>query len=382
MGRSGVRKVLFITGSRGEYGYIRPLLKRMRRDKDFKPYIVATNMHLLPEFGASVREFEADGLTPDETPLMALAGYTRESVAKSLGVLQLSLVDTMAREKPDFVLLAGDRGEQLAAAVAAAYLNLPVAHIQAGELSGNIDGMARHAITKLAHLHFAANEDAARRLRRMGEEKFRIHRVGAPQLDDLKPSLSNQDVRKRYRANGDLPLLLVLQHPVTEHAESSGEQMRKTLEAVLELDSHAVVIYPNNDAGSIPLQRAIEAVRGPRVHVERNVPRDLFASLLAASDVLVGNSSAGILEAPSFALPAVNLGSRQSGRLQGKNVINAGHEKNEIIKALRKALSKKFRASLEGRLNPYGDGKSSERILKVLKETPIDERLLVKRLTY
>lgn len=376
-----MRKILFVTGSRGEYGYIRPLLQRMRRGKDFKPYVVATNMHLLPEFGSSVGEFEADGLAPDEKPLMSLAGYTRESMAKSLGILQMSLVDTMAREKPDFVLLAGDRGEQLAAAVAAAYMNLPIAHIQSGELSGNIDGMTRHAITKLAHIHFPANPDAARRLSRMGEEKFRIHMVGAPQLDELSPSLTRAQVRERYRANGG-PLLLVLQHPVTEHAESSGEQMRATLEAVLELGCHAVVIYPNNDAGSVPLQRAIEAIHSPRIHVERNVPRDVYASLLAASDAMVGNSSSGILEAPSFGLPAVNLGSRQRGRLQGPNVINAAHRKADILKALKKALSKNFKSSLIGKANPYGDGNSSERILKVLKETPIDERLLVKRLTY
>lgn len=379
-----MRKVFFITGSRGEYGYILPLLRRMKRAGGLRPHVLATNMHLLPEFGNSVQEFEKDGLRVDETALMALAGYTRESMAKSLGVLLQSLVDAFSRVKPDFVLLAGDRGEQLMGAVAASYMHLPVAHIQAGELSGNIDGMARHAITKLAHLHFSSNPDATRRLTRMGEQEFRIHEVGAPQLDGLveSRSLSREQVLKRYRVPAGRPLVLVLQHPLTEEAHLAWGQMQATLQAVQSLGCCAVVIYPNNDAGSVPVQRAIEALRNPLVRVERNVPRPVFASLMAAADAMVGNSSSGILEAPSFRLPAVNLGRRQEGRLQGANVINAAHAPAAILSALRRALSGRFRASLKGARNPYGDGRSSERILRVLREIPIDEKLLVKRMAY
>lgn len=379
-----MRKILFLTGSRGEYGYIRPLLELLKNDAELRPYVVATNMHLLPEFGSTVREFQKDSIQVHENVLMSLAGYTHESTAKSLGVLQLSLVDILSREKPDFLLLAGDRGEQLIGAVAAGYLQIPIAHIQAGERSGNIDGMARHAITKLAHLHFSSNADATQRLRRMGEEEFRIHEVGAPQLDGLveSASLERAAVLARYQANHGRPLVLVLQHPVTEEAHLSGEQMRATLEAVLDCDCHAVVVYPNNDAGSLPLQRAIESVRSPRLHVERSLSRPLFASLMAAADAMVGNSSSGILEAPSFGLPAVNLGRRQEGRLQGANVLNAPHRKDEIAAALRRALSPEFRRQAGLRPNPYGDGRSSQRILAILKETPIDEKLLIKRMTY
>ncbi|MBI4423990.1 MAG: UDP-N-acetylglucosamine 2-epimerase (hydrolyzing) [Elusimicrobia bacterium] len=382
MGGPRVRKVLLVTGSRGEYGYVRPLLRRMTPASGLRPYVVATNMHLLPEFGSSVKEFERDGLPVHERLLMSLAGYTRESTAKSLGILIASLTDTLARERPDWVLLAGDRGEQFAAAVAASYMNLPIAHIQAGERSGTIDGMARHAIGKLAHLHFAANADAAERLRRLGEEDFRVHQVGAPQLDELAPSVPRAKMRRRYGVDGKTPLLVVLQHAVTEHAHLSGSHMETTLEAVVGLGWPAVVVYPNNDPGSLPIQRAIDAVRAPQLHVERNVPRDLFASLLGAADAIVGNSSAGLLEAPSFELPAVNVGARQDGRVRGANVLDCPHDKKAIQAAARTAVSREFRASLKGKPNPYGDGASSRRILALLRDTPIDERLLTKRLTY
>ena len=377
------RTVLFLTGSRGEYGYILPILNRMRSAPSLKPHIVATNMHLLPEFGGTLKEFELDKIEVHETILMSLAGYTRESMAKSLGILIQSFVDVLMRVRPDWVLLAGDRGEQLAGAIAASYMQIPVAHVQAGELSGNIDGMARHAITKFAHLHLSSNPDASERLRRMGEEEFRIQEVGAPQLDGLVESaaLPRAEVRARYGASGDRPFVLILQHSVTEDAALSGIHMQTTLEAVQELDWDAVVIYPNNDAGSVPIQRAIEDVRGPRIRVERSVSRPLYASLMAAVDAMVGNSSSGVLEAPSFGLPAVNLGRRQEGRLQGANVINASHEKAAIQAALKRAVDPAFRAKTRGP-NPYGDGRSAERIVRLLTETPIDEKLFVKRMTY
>lgn len=377
------RKILTLTGSRGEYGYILPVLKRIQADPDLTAHLVATNMHLLPEFGSTVQEFARDEVRVDETILMSLAGYTLESMAKSLGVLMQSMVDVLARVRPDWVLLAGDRGEQLAGALAAGYMQIPIAHIQAGELSGNIDGMARHAITKFAHIHFSSNDDASERLRRMGEQEFRIRQVGAPQLDGLVESASMDpgQVRARYRATGDRPFVLVLQHPVTEEAARSGAHMQATLEAVIELDWDAVVIYPNNDAGSIPVQRAIDSVRSPRLRVERSLSRPLFASLLATADAMVGNSSSGVLEAPSFGLPAVNLGRRQDGRIQGANVINAPHDKAEIVAALRRAVAPEFRKRAKAP-NPYGDGRSSERIVQALKETPIDDALIVKRMTY
>ncbi|MDB0049844.1 UDP-N-acetylglucosamine 2-epimerase [Pseudomonadales bacterium] len=379
-----MRKILFITGSRGEYGYIRPILKIINKTPGIDYEIVATNMHLLPEFGYSVKAFKEDGFEVKYSTLNTLAGYTPSSMMKSLSLFGLSIIDILAQSNPDIILLAGDRGEQFMGAMAGAHLNIPVAHIQAGEVSGNVDGLTRHALARYAHIHFAANEDAAVRLERTGEQVERIHNVGAPQLDefvngDVTPKktlneLYNFDVGQEY--------ILIVQHPVTEEYLKSGEQMRNTIEAIKNIDLPAILIAPNSDAGSVAVQQAIESYTGLKVSVHRNVKREDYAGFLATASVIVGNSSSGLLEAPTFGLPCVNIGRRQIGRMQGRNVINCGHEVGDICEAIKSALSPNFRKNLEGIENPYGDGKSSERIVKILKNIDIDEKLLTKSLTY
>ena len=386
MGRSRVspRHILFVTGSRGEWGYVRPILRRIESHDGLRHSLVVTNMHLLPEFGASRREIAADGFEIDQEIFMALDGFTGVSMAKSLGVFLASVADTFARLRPDLGLLAGARGEQLMTAIAAAHVNVPIAHVQAGEVSGNVDGQTRHALARYAHIHFAANEDAAERLARSGEEPFRIHTVGAPQLDELiaETPADREELARRYHLDPARPIILVVQHPVTEQARLAGEQMAETLAAAAALGEQAVLIYPNNDAGSAELRSEIDAARGPWLHVERNLPRREYAGLLREAAVMVGNSSSGVIEAPSFGLPAVNVGRRQEGRLQAANVVNVPHERDAILAALRRAITPEFRASLDGAANPYGDGRASERIVDVLAEVPLDESLLYKRLTY
>lgn len=379
------KRVLIITGSRGEYGYIRPVIKLMNKSKILEPEVLTTNMHLLPEFGNSILEFEKDNINVMHKIYMSLSGYTNITMVKSLGIFMLSLTDIVGSRPPDFILLAGDRGEQLITAMVGAHMNIPVAHIQAGELSGNIDGMSRHAIARFAHIHFASNEDAETRLVKMGEEPFRIFRVGAPQLDEfVKGKIASvQDVAKKFNIDPARPVILVVQHPVTEQAIFAEEQMMATMEAVISLQVQVVVIYPNNDAGSTSIQKCIQRTRSVNVRVERNVSREYFAGLMKVANAMVGNSSSGILEAPSFELPAVNIGRRQNGRFQGKNIIIVPEHDSVAIKlALEKALSAEFRNSLRGMENPYGDGKSSERIVRILETIPIDEKLIYKQVTY
>lgn len=379
------RKILFVTGSRGEYGYIRPIIKLMEKSASMEADVLATNMHLLSEFGDTVNEFARDDIKVNQRIHMTLAGYTNATMVKSLGVFMLSIADVLTNKAPDIILLAGDRGEQLVAAIAGAHMNIPVAHIQAGELSGNVDGLTRHAISHFAHLHFASNKDAEERLRRMGEEPFRIFTVGAPQLDEFISGkvASPASIAQRFSLDLKKPFVLVVQHPVTEQAASAGEQMVATMEAVASLGLQAVVIYPNSDAGSIAVQECIERHRTVNIRVERSVSRDIYAGLLSTASVIIGNSSSGIIEAPTFALPAVNIGRRQEGRIQGRNVINVlEHESRAITAALKKALSKGFRDSLKGIENPYGDGQASKRISKVLESMPINERLLLKKRTH
>ncbi len=379
------RKVLIVTGSRGEYGYIRPIIHLMQQSDSVEPEVLATNMHLLPEFGNSMRNFDEDNIEINYRTYMTLAGYTNTSMVKSLGVCLLSIADILHNNAPDIILLAGDRGEQLIAALAGAHMNIPVAHIQAGELSGNVDGLTRHAIARFAHIHFASNEDAENRLLRMGEEPFRIFKVGAPQLDEFIQSRVAPAVVIAERFSLDLakPVILVVQHPVTEQALMSGEQMMATMSAVIELGFQTVVVYPNSDAGSTAVQECIKKHRNINIRVERNVAREIYAGLMCIASVIVGNSSSGIIEAPSFKLPAVNIGRRQEGRFQGKNVINVTeHEPAAIEAAVRRALSKEFRDSLKDMENPYGDGNSSKRILQILETICIDEKLLFKQITY
>ena len=375
---------MVVTGSRGEYGYIRPILRRMDGESDLEYRLVVTNMHLLPEFGASSKLFREDGLDVHHEIFMALDGSTNTSMSKSLGVALLSFSDLLHNERPDIVLLAGDRGEQLMVAIAAAHMNVPVAHIQAGEVSGNIDGLTRHAIARFTHIHFASNEDAAKRLIRSGEQEFRVHTVGAPQLDEWlgDQCASKGEVAERFHLESGHPYILLLQHPVTEQATDAAAQMSVTLLALARVGLPTVMIFPNNDAGSALTRETISDVRGPWLRVERNVSREFYGGLMRGASVLVGNSSSGLLEAPSFELPAVNIGRRQEGRLRGPNVIDVPHDEDAIYSSVLRTLEPSFRESLRGMTNPYGDGHASERIVAALSSIAIDEELLLKRLTY
>lgn len=375
---------MVVTGSRGEYGYVRPILRLLEASEKLCYRLVVTNMHLLPEFGSSRTLFSSDGLEVHHELYMALDGSTNTSMAKSLGVSLLSMTDVLHNDRPDILLLAGDRGEQLMAAIAAAHLNIPVAHVQAGEVSGNIDGLTRHAIARFTHIHFAANQDAAERLVRSGEQPFRVHTVGAPQLDEFLQGqcASVTEIRDRFHLDNGNPFVLLVQHPVTEQASKAAEQVTITLRALERVKLPTVMIYPNNDAGSALTREAINDLRGPWLRVERNVSRELFGGLMRTAAVIVGNSSSGLLEAPSFELPSVNIGRRQEGRVRGSNVQDVPHNEAAIEAAVRRALNPEYRDGLRGMKNPYGDGKASERIVEILASVAIDEQLLLKQLTY
>jgi len=378
-------KLLFITGSRGEWGYIRPILRLCQKRKDVDFSLCVTNMHLLPDFGSSRGDIEKDGFKAKHIIYMSLDGYNHYTMVKSLGVFLSSFGDVVASERPDWIVLAGDRGEQLMGAIAGAFCYIPVAHIQAGESSGNIDGMTRHAIGKYAHVHFASNEDAAKRLKKLGEESFRIHQVGAPQLDELAQKLytSKQGLQKKYSLDLDRKYILVIQHPVTEEFAKTGKQIRLIMEVLREFSCPKIAVFPNNDAGSLMVKEGIENNRHGEFYVFSNLRREDYLGFLKYASCLVGNSSSGIIEAPIFKTPVVNIGIRQRNRVRGDNVIDVSFQKEKIVKALRKALRSDFRSSLEkGCKSPYGDGCASERIIEVLLNTPITDKLLTKNLTY
>jgi GDP/UDP-N,N'-diacetylbacillosamine 2-epimerase (hydrolysing) len=375
---------MIITGSRGEYGYIRPIIKGMDNYDNLEYIIVATNMLLAPEFGYAINNFYRDNIDVRYKIEMSMSGYSNSSMTKSLGIFLQSLTDIVSNDKPDVILLAGDRSEQLVGAIVGAHMNIPVAHIQAGELSGNIDGMSRHAITKFGHIHFASNLDAKQRLLNMGEQEFRVFNTGAPQLDEFcnYNYLTKDELYDEFSLNKEHEFCLLVQHPVTEESSDSENQMNITLSAIINSGIQTVLIYPNNDAGSTGIQNAIDDSNLTNIHIRRNVDREFYANLMKHASFLIGNSSSSILEAPTFELPAINIGRRQNGRLQAKNIINVDFDVVEINKAILKARDLNFKNGLKGLKNPYGDGQSSLRILDILENLVVDENLLNKQLTY
>ena len=376
-------KILFVNGSRGEWGYIRPIIDLcIERGIDYE--ICATNMLLLPGYGSLINEIKADGYCVSDEIYMSLEGSNHFTMAKSLGIFLMSFVDTLKRLEPDWIMLAGDRGEQLVASIASAFTYIPTAHIQAGERSGNIDGVSRHAIGRFAHIHFSANEDAEKRLLRMGEEPFRVHHVGAPQLDEMVNEVlpSRDDLTKRYNFNAEKLYLLVVQHPVTEELNSVSSQIDILTAELAGFDMQKVWILPNNDAGSHVIRRGLEQARTVDTFVFENLTRSDYLAFMAYCGCMVGNSSSGLLEAPTFKIAAVNIGRRQADRVQGPNVINAPITRGAVAPAIHQALSNEFQRSLENCANPYGDGQSSGRILDVLEATPVDDRLLIKKIVY
>jgi GDP/UDP-N,N'-diacetylbacillosamine 2-epimerase (hydrolysing) len=380
-----MRKIAFLTGSRGEWGYIRPIIKLIDKDPDMDYQILATHMQLLPEFGMAVNEIQRDGFEVHERLYMTLDGYTNQTMTKSLGILLIELTTSLTRLKPDILLLAGDRGEQLMGAIAGGHLGIPVAHIQAGELSGNIDGIVRHSITKLVHIHFAANIEFAERVKKMGEQEFRVHNVGAPQLDELTSGdyTAEKDLNKQFNFNAQEPILLAVQHPVTEEEDSAAIHINETIEALKATGVKTVMIYPNADGGSSDVRKALQKLKGSNIQLFRNLPRRDYLGLMRRSSAIVGNSSSGILEAPTFGLACVNIGRRQTGRPQAENVINVkNYNTDDIIKAINKALSDDFQKIARKSVNPYGDGQSSEKIYTILKELTIDQHLLNKEMAY
>lgn len=380
-----MRNIAFLTGSRGEWGYIRPIIKLIDKDPDMDYQIVATHMQLLPEFGMAVNEIEQDGFEVHERLYMTLDGYTNQTMTKSLGLLLIELTTSLTRLKPDLLLLAGDRGEQLMGAIAGGHLGIPCAHIQAGELSGNIDGIVRHSITKLVHLHFAANKEFAERVRKMGEQDFRVHDVGAPQLDELLNGdfTSNKELNDRFNLMEDEQVLLAVQHSVTEEEDLAAVHIHETIEALKEIGDKTIMIYPNADGGSAEVRKALQKLKGTNIQLFRNLPRRDYLGLMRRASLIVGNSSSGILEAPTFGLACLNIGRRQNGRPQADNVLNVkDYNREDILKGIRTALSDEFQKGAAGSINPYGDGRSSEKIYRILKEIPIDSKLLNKEMAY
>lgn len=379
------KKIAVLASSRATYGYKRNIIGLIDKSEKLELQLIVTGMHLLKEYGYSIREIEKDGYPIAAKVDMSIGGGTTSSWTKSLGVEIQSLVQVFDMLSPDLLLVTGDRAEMFGGAITAAYMNIPIAHIQAGDVSGHIDGNVRHAITKLSHIHFPSCQDSADRVANLGEEPWRIFNVGAPQLDDIVrgEKLSKEQLFEIIGFDLNEETLMMVQHPVLVEQQDTTSQIIETLEAIKECGKNTIIIYPNIDSGNDEIIQAINKYEKlPHIKAFKNLDRNVYISLLASVSVLVGNSSSGILEASSFKLPVVNIGNRQRGRMQAKNIINSETNRKEIKAAIDKCLSEEFITSIQDCENPYGDGYSSERIVKVLEELDYDERLIDKRITY
>lgn len=376
-----MRKVCVVIGSRANYGSIKSVMRAVRAHPELQLQIVVGASALLDRFGSVVEVIERDGFTPDARVNMIVEGETPVTMAKSTGLGLLELPTLFELLKPDIVVTVGDRFETMATAVAGAYMNIPLAHTMGGEVTGTIDESIRHAITKLAHVHFPANRQAAERIVRLGEDPAMVHVVGCPRMDLVAEVTANGGIEidaewlEREGVGGhiaiDRPFLLVSQHPVTTEYGRAEQQITETLLALEALEMPTIMLWPNVDAGSEDIARGMRKFRERRsldfIRFYKNFPVETYLRLMKSAACLVGNSSSSIREGAFLGTPAVNIGTRQDGRERGPNVIDVPHDRDAIVEAVRRQVAHGPYPSA----HIYGDGTAGVKIADVLAKTPL-----------
>lgn len=377
------RKIAVVTTSRADYGHLYWPLRDLAENENVDLKIVVLASHLAPEFGSTIQEIEKDGFAVESRIECLLSSDSDVGMAKTIGVATLGLADLFGKMRPDLLLLIADRYEMLAPASVALALRIPIAHIEGGEVSeGAIDDAVRNALTKLSHIHFTSTVNARDRVIAMGEQEWRVHRAGAPSLDHIRKRtlLNREELEQRLGIDLGRPTILVVYHPMTI-ARDTLQEVNSLFGALDRLTAQLLFCYPNADAGSRALIERTKLFLEERGsgQVFTNLDSITYLSLLRQVEMLIGNSSSGIMETASFSLPTVNVGIRQQGRERALNVLDAEANSTSILEAVKKARSVEFRGSLRGMTNPYGDGFASEIITSVLTSVPLTQELLIKR---
>jgi len=379
------RKIAIISGKRGGFGAMLPLMKAIDSSENMELILIVTDQHLYKEFGKTVKEVERWFRVgyklylgqKDDRPV---------SRAIAIGKCVKKMAETFEECKPDILVVLGDRGEVLAGVISAINMKIPVAHIQGGDISGCVDEFVRHAITKMSHLHFPSTETSAMRIKRMGEEEWRIHVVGDCHLDEIamRNFTPPDKIAKKFNLNLKEPILLVLQHPVTTEPEKSYEHMKEVCDALRKLKLQTIIVYPCSDYGYKGIIKAIEELRNESwVQIYKNIDCHDFWGLENVASVFVGNSSAGLIETPFFKLPSVTIGKRQEGRERAENCIYSEPLKDDIYNAINYCLyNETFKNIVKNCSQPFGDGTAWKKIIKVLSEVELDSKLFEKRMTY
>lgn len=383
------KNIMVVTGSRSDYGLLRPVIRRIDSSAKLRSVLVVTGMHLLKKFGDSAAEIRRDGIKIANTVKM----FHESSIkpldnAKSFAEGVSGFAKIIAKWRPDIMLVLGDRLEIFAAVVAAAIMGVPIAHIHGGDTSecGQIDDSIRHSISRFAQIHFAATRKSADRLKKMGEKSSRIHNVGSPFIDSIRNQklIGKRELCAKFGFDANLPIMICVQHSVIPEKKQARDQMRQTMLAIKELRMQTVVMYPNNDPGSEGVIAVVNSFANlPYVRIVKNLPHSIFVSLMNAAEVMIGNSSAGLLETPCFKLPNVSIGTRQLGREHSNNVLFVDYKASAIIRAVKFVLSdENFRRKLQKCRSPYGRGDTARRIVKILEAVKIDDEFMRKTITY
>jgi UDP-hydrolysing UDP-N-acetyl-D-glucosamine 2-epimerase len=381
------RRICAVTTSRADFGLLRGLLKAIQADSALQLQVIASGMHLAARFGQTWRDIRSEGIKIDRKINLRLTGDSSVANLKSIGVGLNGFAEAFSELKPEIVVLLGDRFELFAPAISALMLGIPIAHIHGGELSeGAIDDSVRHGITKLASLHFAATETYRRRIIQMGEAPDRVFNFGAPGLDHLYGStlLTKSQLEQELGFSLQDPVALVTYHPVTRDVDSTEAQVRRLVTAIKASGLRAVFTMANADAQGALINTRLQVACRQMPERFKWIPHlghQRYLSCLKHFSVMVGNSSSGLTEAPSFRLPVVNIGDRQRGRVRAANVIDVPCSHAAILRGIKRATFSRFRISLRGMRNPYDrfhDGRASERIKDVLKHVPLSEGLIKK----
>lgn len=377
------RKIIYITGTRADYGLMRSVLFEMEKNPGIELELVVTGMHLMEEFGMTVNDIIKDGFKFHKIST-TFKEDNKLSMVKFIGEFVKSLSQLVVEIDPDIILLLGDRGEMLGGAIVGAYLSIPTAHLHGGEITSTVDEYARHAITKLVNIHLPATEKSAERIIKMGENPENVFVVGAPGLDHIlnEDLIDAEIISEKFNLDLSKPFILLVQHPVTLESKNAELKTKQTLDALLELEIQTVVVYPNADAGGRKIIELIKKYENyPFITAYKSIPSIEYLSLMKLASVIVGNSSSGIIEAPSFKLPAVNIGSRQEGRERASNVIDVDYDKKAIKNAIKKAIyDEEFKENIQNSINPYGDGKTGKRVADILSNIKLDNKLMNKKL--
>ena len=380
------RKIFIVTERRADFSRFKPILTLIKKDKFLDYYLVVTGSHLLKRHGLTINEIKKSRFKIHEKFKMFDESYNNNDkgsgMSRALGLAVIKITDCLERAKPDLILSGFDIAANFAVTIAGAHMNIPVAHIQGGEVSGNIDESLRHAMSKFSHYHFTANKDSKNRLVKMGEIEKNIFIVGCPSLDALfaEKSIRKDQILKKFNIDIEKEYILIIQHPVTTEADKSKEQINKILSAIKNIKIQKLFVLPNNDSGAINI---IKMIKKNKVNYTSTLKLDEYKTLLENCKILIGNSSSGIHEAASFKKPVINIGSRQNGRLKPKNVLDVPCDKKKIFKNIKYALNdKKFKSILNNLKNPYGNGQSSPKIIKYLKKIDISKKIIQKKITY